>query len=355
MIVNNQIGGQQFRSIPRRPPQKYNDEDSVSSGAFRLKIGVSLAIIVSAVVLKTFIGGPDSEASRYIDKAVNGGLDYKEAVSVFGEAINGKTDVVSVFNSLTKKEMDSNKKDKNTQKSEDVKKEETIQQEKSIQEDAQTNIEKKTAENAINKNFYTTGLTQADIQSNNKQGKGIADEISLEEQEKAEVEALSFQMSDAELADDTKPVPFVIPPPSYCSYNKVNVGFKHVTPVYGIMTSPFGYRDHPVGGNASFHTGMDIAANSGTAVQCFADGTVLEASRNKVYGNYVLVQHENGIRTFYGHNSKLVVKKGQKVKLGQKISEVGTTGLSTGPHLHFEVRNGNIRLNPKFYVSLNRV
>lgn len=183
-------------------------------------------------------------------------------------------------------------------------------------------------------------------------------EVFVEEEvsESAEdIEALSFQMSKEELHDDTKAEIFRIPAPSYCSYEKVNISFSYTVPLYGTITSKFGYRDHPIIEDASFHTGIDIAAKSGTVVKCFADGVVLEAKHNDTYGNYLLIEHSNGIRSFYGHNSKLNVKSGQKVKKGQKIALVGTTGMSTGPHLHFEIRNGKKRLDPTHYVTVNNV
>ncbi len=176
-----------------------------------------------------------------------------------------------------------------------------------------------------------------------------------EEEKKLSVETLSFQMSAEELADDTAAEPFRIPPPSYCSYKKEKINFKYKAPLAGVVTSRFGYRDHPIIEDASFHTGLDIAAKKGTAIVAFASGTVIEAGKNATYGNYLLIEHSDGFKSFYGHNSKLCVKKGQKVSLGQKISEVGSTGMSTGPHLHFEVRKGNIRLDPALYISSERV
>lgn len=172
-----------------------------------------------------------------------------------------------------------------------------------------------------------------------------------EEMKKLSIETLSFSMSPEELFDDTKAEPFRIPPPSSCSYDKKNISFKYRTPLYGVITSLYGYRDHPIIDDSSFHTGIDIAAKKGSSVAAFADGTVIESGKNNIYGNYLLIEHSDGIRSFYGHNSKLSVKKGQKVKLGQKIAEVGSTGMSTGPHLHFEIRNGKIRLDPSLYIS----
>lgn len=191
---------------------------------------------------------------------------------------------------------------------------------------------------------------------------GDTKDMILEEKEKAEetaktlsIEAMSFDMSTEELSDDTAAEPYRIPPPSYCSYKNERIGFKHTLPLNGVVTSKFGYRDHPIIEDASFHTGLDIAAKSGTAIKAFADGKVIEAGQNATYGNYLLIEHADGIRSFYGHNSRLNVKKGQSVSIGQKIAEVGTTGMSTGPHLHFEIRKGSVRLDPSYYIFAERV
>ncbi len=176
-------------------------------------------------------------------------------------------------------------------------------------------------------------------------------DAAAEKEKQLSVETLSFQMSAEELSDDTAAEPFKIPPPSYCSYSKEKINFKFTTPLRGIITSRYGYRDHPIIEDASFHTGLDIAANSGRDIVSFAAGKVIEAGKNATYGNYLLIEHQDGIRSFYGHNSKLLVKKGQKVSLGQKIAKVGSTGMSTGPHLHFEVRKGSVRLDPSLYIS----
>ena len=191
---------------------------------------------------------------------------------------------------------------------------------------------------------------------------GKTKDMIIEEKEKAKevardlsIETMSFDMSAEELSDDTAAEPFRIPPPSYCSYKNEEIKFKYTSPLKGVITSRFGYRDHPIIEDASFHTGLDIAAKSGTAIKAFADGKVIEAGKNATYGNYLLIEHKDGIRSFYGHNFRLNVKKGQSVSLGEKVAEVGTTGMSTGPHLHFEIRKGNVRLDPSYYISAERV
>jgi murein DD-endopeptidase MepM/ murein hydrolase activator NlpD len=109
-------------------------------------------------------------------------------------------------------------------------------------------------------------------------------------------------------------------------------------PVSGTITSPFGWRSNPFGGSPEFHQGLDIAAPSGTTVTAAASGSVIMAQWYGGYGNYILIDHGGGYSTGYGHLSAIYVSNGQAVKRGQAIGAVGSTGASTGPHLHFEVR-----------------
>lgn len=113
-------------------------------------------------------------------------------------------------------------------------------------------------------------------------------------------------------------------------------------PGYYEVSSPFGWRIHPITKKKSLHTGVDFPAPTGTPMYAAGAGVVLMAGWYGAYGNAVIIDHGGGYTTLYGHNSKLTVSVGQTVAAGQKVAEVGSTGWSTGPHLHFEVRlNGN--------------
>lgn len=116
------------------------------------------------------------------------------------------------------------------------------------------------------------------------------------------------------------------------------------------ITSPFGYRIHPVLKRKKLHTGIDIRARSGSKVVAAADGKVIMAGWNNSYGNVVMIDHGSGIVTVYAHNSKLSVSKGTVVIRGQQIASSGSTGMSTGPHVHFEVRLNGAYKNPKEYL-----
>ena len=116
-------------------------------------------------------------------------------------------------------------------------------------------------------------------------------------------------------------------------------------PVSGyIITSPYGYR------SSGFHTGLDMAVSMGTPVYAAASGTVTFAGYKGSYGYLVIIDHGNGYQTYYAHCSALYVSAGQSVAQGQNISAVGSTGNSTGPHLHFEIRYNGSTLNPQSYI-----
>lgn len=122
-------------------------------------------------------------------------------------------------------------------------------------------------------------------------------------------------------------------------------------PVKGDITSSYGQREHPKTGEKDFHTGMDIGANPGNPVAATADGIVSFSGWNGGSGNLVVIEHGFGYSTFYAHNKMTTVKVGQRVKRGDIISYVGSTGNSTGPHLHYEVwRNGG-PVNPKSFIE----
>lgn len=139
--------------------------------------------------------------------------------------------------------------------------------------------------------------------------------------------------------------------PANVSYAVNELTFAHASPVAGYTSSGFGYRLHPLENKVKFHYGTDFAANSGTAVCAFADGTVLAAGQDDGYGNYVKIRHADGYTTLYGHCSKLLVRAGETVTMGQEIALVGATGKATGPHLHFELVHDGYYYNPEFYLA----
>lgn len=123
-----------------------------------------------------------------------------------------------------------------------------------------------------------------------------------------------------------------------------------IWPVRGWVTSDFGYRLDPFTGQRKLHEGLDIANAKGTAVVAPADGTVLIAAPDDGYGNVIVLDHGFGLKTRYGHLSRFNVQVGERVKRGQTIGFIGSTGRSTGPHLHYEVRVNGEPVDPRKFI-----
>ncbi|HZP84299.1 MAG TPA: peptidoglycan DD-metalloendopeptidase family protein [Chthonomonadaceae bacterium] len=119
-----------------------------------------------------------------------------------------------------------------------------------------------------------------------------------------------------------------------------------IRPVIGPITSGFGSRFHPILHRRKMHTGIDFGAGYGAPIHAAGGGTVILAAYTRGYGNCVIIDHGNGVTTLYGHCSALMVSEGQVVHQGQTIARVGSTGMSTGPHLHFEVRRNGVPVPP---------
>lgn len=128
---------------------------------------------------------------------------------------------------------------------------------------------------------------------------------------------------------------------------KANLGISLIRPVSGIITSRFGAASAI---RRSSHTGLDLATSTGTPIKAAASGTVTFAGYKGSYGNLMVITHENGVQTYYGHCSQLYLSSGATVSQGQTVAAVGSTGNSTGPHLHFEVRVNGTAYNPENYV-----
>lgn len=139
--------------------------------------------------------------------------------------------------------------------------------------------------------------------------------------------------------------------PDNVSVNGYTLNQRMVLPVDGNTTSEFGIRTHPITNELRFHAGIDIAAEMNTPVYAAFDGIVSVASYDRWNGNYLKIEHEGNIMTVYCHCNSLKVKEGDKVTAGQPIATIGSTGSSTGPHLHFELRIDNKSYNPQIALE----
>jgi len=132
------------------------------------------------------------------------------------------------------------------------------------------------------------------------------------------------------------------------SYTPIGLPFR------GSITSDFGHRENPFGGAAvETHKGLDIKGPMGAPVRAMAKGEVIFAGARGGFGNCVILRHGNGFETLYGHLSKIGVRVGMKIQIGQQIGNIGSTGRSTGPHLHYEVRRNGRQINPEPFLTLN--
>lgn len=163
-----------------------------------------------------------------------------------------------------------------------------------------------------------------------------------EKQKEADYEALKKELNAALAAESSR---------SSKSVYTGNGQFAWPSDSSTRITSSYGYRTHPISGKQSLHRGIDIGAALGSNVLAAESGTVVTAGWNNSYGYYITISHGGGLVTLYAHNSKLLVSKGDKVTKGQVIAKCGSTGNSTGPHIHFEVQLNGALQNPMNYLN----
>jgi murein DD-endopeptidase MepM/ murein hydrolase activator NlpD len=129
------------------------------------------------------------------------------------------------------------------------------------------------------------------------------------------------------------------------------IGDLFIYPVRGRLSSPFGWRSDPISGDRRYHAAIDLAANQGTPIKAAMDGRVTSVGFNSTYGNYIIITHPDGYQTMYAHLSTVGVENGRQVLQGKEIGKVGSTGYSTGPHLHFAIYKNGRALNPLDYLK----
>lgn len=181
----------------------------------------------------------------------------------------------------------------------------------------------------------------------NNQNKGIELNLQITENYTEDIDNVSIETVQVAQAQVEEKVAALIEEDEKSKKPIINGILLAVTPVSGSITSRFGAISSIRSGA---HTGTDIAAPNGTPIKAVANGTVTFAERNGSYGNLLKITHENGVETWYGHCSQLYATVGQQVKAGDIIAAVGSTGNSTGPHLHLEIRLNGTAINPQQYL-----
>jgi murein DD-endopeptidase MepM/ murein hydrolase activator NlpD len=135
---------------------------------------------------------------------------------------------------------------------------------------------------------------------------------------------------------------------------KLALGELFIYPIRGRLTSPYGWRQDPISGVRRFHSALDLAASIGTPIKAAMDGRIESVGFNATYGKYIIMAHGNNYQTMYAHLSLISVQQGALVNQGSKIGEVGNTGYSTGPHLHFAIYKNGRALNPLDFLTATR-
>lgn len=166
------------------------------------------------------------------------------------------------------------------------------------------------------------------------------------EQHAAEQEALKAAAKERKLTDEELAA---LDYPDKAIQENIDLGMTMTTPISGRITDDFGWRNHPTAGDVRFHYGQDIAAPRGTEIHCAFSGVVEEVGNNRSYGNYLYVRYNENLVVFYGHCDSVLVARGDQVSEGQTVALVGSTGISTGNHLHVELKYQGKNLNPNFY------
>lgn len=197
--------------------------------------------------------------------------------------------------------------------------------------------EKDTLIASINSDIKALEQEEKNAESDYNSMKAELDKALAEEKARQEREAAKKKSSKSDSASSVQ------------TY-KGNGQFQWPSAASATITSPYGYRVHPITKTRRLHRGIDIGAPAGTNVLAAEAGTVITAGWNNSYGYYVTISHGSGLVTLYAHNSKLIVSRGQTVSKGQVIAKVGSTGDSTGPHVHFEVMVNGALQNPLNYL-----
>lgn len=303
--------------------------------------GAAFVLLVAAKLLFPEAVGQLADSAREL---IGRDADFKEAFAAVGRAVSGEAGVgdslqeayAAVFNPSTQPE------------EEPAGEEEPPQPPEDTAGPADTGVQPADSGTRLLRHTFLS-LPEAD--------KAVMREVVIlpEEAVPAVLPAGDGGTEDApeeELGETAAAVSYTMAPlPENASLEQRNLGFEHCTPVEGRLSSAFGWREHPVEGGNRFHYGVDLAAESGTDVLAFADGEVYASGESSTLGNYIMLRHAGGYITLYAHCSRITAAGGS-VSMGEKIAEVGATGLATGSHLHFELHDGDLYLNPIYYVAV---
>jgi murein DD-endopeptidase MepM/ murein hydrolase activator NlpD len=290
MIENNE------RVRPSARDVSNNKNNQSEKGIFLsgIQIVVCLIIIAAAVVIKQVGGTVYAKVQPYVKEAVTTDINKEDVTSVFKNLGKQLPDAAQIFKNAS-----------------------SVPSSSSQSQASSAVVSDNSASSSIAVDSSSSGVSAASSQ------KAASDAVITEKTAKKVSTSGSFSKPNIIYASTAK----TEEPPTTATYSPIKLSMLPIKPVEGKVTSVFGYRTNPVTGKYTFHTGMDIAAEKETAIKSCFDGTVEEAGNNETYGNYVLVDHQNGIKTFYADCDEITAMVGDKIKAGDTVAKVGSTGL----------------------------
>ena len=319
----------QMRYGPRRrPPKRRTPGGKNQTKRHRLttvRLGACIVLLGGLTILRACFPAAAETVRETILPMMEESLDYRGAITAIGETLTGEISVLEVLGDITIWAF-------GTRAPEDVEVQAQAEEEAEEQERPSPQVTNPPIESIIP---MPTPIPWARPASPEPDEGAAAIEIP---------EAVSVFLAQQEAFSQ-------YPLPPGVSYAFIPLDIAHAAPVLGPVSSPFGFRRHPLHGDVRFHFGTDIAVDTGTPISAFAAGEVREAGKSESFGLYIVIDHGDGVITRYAHLSAIYVQAGERVVLGQTIGRTGSTGNSTGPHLHFELQIGGLYKNPAFYVS----
>lgn len=341
----------------RRRSGAMRDDDRTARRTARLV--VCIAIFAIAVLMKLFF----PETLQTIGDKLNTAVNYKAALATLGEGISGKKKFSTAlgeaftyaFTGTADEPEDAAPQTVDVQPGTATSPPDNAAGAFGENTAAVTGADAGSAETALNEAAAGAAPEEDTVQTFSETSSEPAPGTvgaAIRENSVPETEDAGQSFSDAVIAaflqDQEQYSDYAIPAGVSFGMPKINIDY--AAPVKGAVSSPFGYRVHPVDKTVKFHYGTDIAAKKGDAIAAFADGKVISAGESETMGNYVILKHGN-VESVYAHCLKIYVKNGQTVKKGDKIGTVGNTGNATDTCLHFELRVSGAYVNPEFYIQ----
>ena len=320
-IYNRRNEGQYSRNINKNRNEKGKSKSSIKKALKYICICLLIYSIFYAIQNNEHIFSEEfrNEVSGF----------FTEKTKIYEWYLGTKQYISNKFGILLDESNNENNRNEEQNKKED--------KEESKDENNKENVDEKEEivnkdENAENNNENKTEETK-----NEEKDIGGADETKENEDKKEENKEEEKELSEQEKME--------------LEAKKIKESISFITPIKGRISSSFGWRNPTTASVPKYHTGLDIAAVQGTKIKSATDGKVVLASSEGDYGNHYQIEIDD-IIIVYAHCSKLYLKVGDTVKQGQEIAEVGSTGNSTGPHLHFEIRKGDMRIDPELILDI---